>query len=309
MVNQDILKNITLISMGILVIAVICFGKRKSEETVIGNEDHELSGGWISRFLNRHSPKLFLALFIIVFTGVLVSSFNYIYSPLAVDNWNSLLLLHLKDKWIVFLVNILIKMFLLYVIVFVSTSFFTIDKFQKFSLELPGFKIAAERAAHEKKAVILSEIVVDNIEVMQRFNELAAQYLSSVFEPDILDVKSKAKTAENIHIKIDNLLQEVYGGFENIVVKVFSPTHRALNANLTDPALGVVRPALSITEVGREDQVGFIAYNQVEGLGTVVVLDATKSKYDLCDAEVQGVAMFVSAFINIIAWAEIQSLS
>lgn len=101
----------------------------------------------------------------------------------------------------------------------------------------------------------------------------------------------------------------VYGEFENVVVKVFAPTTRALNANLKDPALGVVRPALNITEVGREDQVGFIAYNQVEGLGTIVVLDATKSKYNLCDAEIQGVAMFVSAFINIIAWAEIQNLS
>lgn len=299
-IGSNTLNLITIIIALIIVVIIMFFIKRHDSE-----EAREETLHWwekCRRILSSNSHKIYFSIFVIVFVGVLLSSYGVFYNQLVANDVTSLLLTYIKDQWVVFLLLVLIKMFLIYWLVFVVTGIFTMDRLQKFSLEFFGIKFATERTVKEQKAVMLSKKVSDNIDAMKRFNDAAATYLSSAFEPEILVQNSKTATAENIRTQIKKMLSEVYSEYDNLKVNVI-PARESEITHLDDPAKGIVQSSWNKTIFIRDDQVGVIAYNQVDGFETIVIIDATDSKYDLNDSEVAGIAMFIAAFINIIAWA------
>lgn len=310
LITPNTLNLITFVLAGIIIAFIIFFGKcREADETTHQDENEKtVLKGWakIQEFMKYHSYKIYFSLFVLGFSFVLITSYEVIYSPPTANDLTGLLLTYLKERSIVFLILVLFKTFLIYWLVFAITGIFTMDQLQKFSLEVLGIKIAAERSK-EEKAMGLSERVSDNIEAMKRFNDKAAQYISSAFESDILDVDSR-KTAVNIRTKIEELLKEAYEEFDRLAIKVLPATSGAI-ALLKDSVKMIAMPVFNRTVYLRNDQIGIIAYNQVDDFETVVILDATESKYNLNDSEIYGIALFVGSFINILAWARKGSLS
>ncbi len=247
--------------------------------------------------------KLKAILLILLFTGIVISSYDILDCPPTPTRLSSLLLSYLNNRWIAFTIAILINSFLVYWIIYFMVGMFNRQRIAKTVTKIFGLEFSQELTPEDAtKAKEGYKRLDEQLETLTVLNKEIAGYLSSSFERDILD-ENHEKTVENFRGKINKILLTAYANIKGIRIHVIPADNRAIN-QLEEILAAIVEVTWNGDDISTINQkVGVIAYSMVSGFETIIVIDHRSGEYELTDSEVWSISGLLASFASIIGWA------
>ena len=247
--------------------------------------------------------KLRTVLLILLIAGIVISSYDILDSPPSSTNLSSLLLTYLHNRWVAFIIIILIKTFFVYWIIYFVCGMFNPGKIAKTVTKVFGIEFSQELTPEKAtKAQKGYERLDEQLETLTGLNKEIASYLSTSFEKDILE-NSYEKAFENLKDKTKKILLTAYASIKGIRIYAIPADKRSIN-QLEEKLAAIVEVTWNGKDIATINQkVGVIAYSMVSGLETIIIIDPRAGEYELTDAEVWSISGLLASFVSIIGWA------
>jgi hypothetical protein len=250
------------------------------------------------------NKKLILILLVIIFAGVVASSYDILYAPPKSKDLLSLLLFFLKNKWIAFLITIFFKTLFVYWIAFFILGFFNRNRVFKTVAKIFGVEFSQELTPeHAEKAIEGYKQLENQLTSITNINKESAKYISSSFEQELLAADSTEQMTEVFREKIKNILITAYANIEGIKIYVI-PASTDEIAKLGEKLGAIVETTWNGEDISEINQkIGVIAYGLIAGLETIIVIDPSAASYELTDAEIYSISSLLASLASIIGWA------
>jgi hypothetical protein len=261
---------------------------------------------WGNRFEKFQSKnnKFYFGFLIIVFTAIIISSFDMLYHPPKSTNLMSLLLFFLKNKWIVFFFTTFIKIILVYWAFHFITGLFDRKRIIKIVAKVFGIEFSQELTQDDAEIAKKGyERLEKQFNVIVSLNRETAGYISSKFEYELMTTDSPDKISDNFRDKIRKILVTAYANIQDININVIPADNNEIR-KLDDKIASIVEITWKDRDVVEINQrVGVVAYSEIPGLETIIVLDPTSGDYEISDAEIHSVSVLLASIASIISWA------
>ncbi len=159
-----------------------------------------------------------------------------------------------------------------------------------------------EKLVQLGRAKDLSEILSLNMKAIEKFNEQAAAFMSTKFETEYTAEITLNEANERVRGTIRRILFDAYKNYDRMSILVLPGTRSEFEhlSNIVQQTLGHEWEKDSM-DVVENYRLRYITYFLMPGWETVIVLDATQSKYIISDAEISGICVFVTGLISVIA--------
>src|SRR5690554_3796332 len=241
------------------------------------------------RRLQSKKDRLRPALIILLFTAVIISSYDILDSPPTSSQLSALLLSYLQNRWIAFTLALLIKSFFVYWIVYFVLNMLHHRRLSRTVAKIFGIEFSQELTPETvTKAKEGYKTLEEQFATLTSLNREIAEYTSSPFEEEIIG-ETLEETVENFRDKIKKILQTAYAQVKGIKIYVLPADKQSIN-RLEEELASIVEITWNGDDVLTiNQQIGVIAYSLVSALETIIVVDPRAGEYKLTDAEVWSV--------------------
>lgn len=253
--------------------------------------------------LQSRAERLRPTVLILLFSAVIISSYDILDSPPVASHLSTLLLSYLQNRWIAFTLALLIKSFLVYWIVYFLLGMLHQRRLSRTVAKIFGLEFSQELTPETvTKAKEGYKTLEEQFATLTSLNREIAEYISSPFEEEIIG-ETMEETVENFRDKIRKILQTAYAQVKGVKLYVIPADKQSIN-RLEEKLAAIVEVTWNGDDVLTINQeIGVIAYSLVSGLESIIVVDPRAGRYKLTDAEIWSIGNLLIAMASIIGWA------
>lgn len=208
------------------------------------------------------------------------------------------------DDTIVFAFVVLLKIAISFWFIAVAIGLFHPERISEFSAKIFGVELShklSQRQEYYREGI---EKLDRQLQIINNFNQRIVQCVGEPFEELILFA---GDTGGQIRTLVRDALNNVYFDFENIDTYVIPFDDNDINQ--LDPKL--VSLIHKVDAENRDEEVntieqktvGIAMHHGTGGIATVIIIDATKEKYEISPAEIAAASMLFLAVSSTVEWA------
>ena len=259
--------------------------------------------------LQSKAERIRPAVIILLFSAVIISSYDILDSPPTSSHLSALLLSYLQNRWIAFTLALLIKSFFVYWIVCFVLGMLNHRRLSRTVAKIFGIEFSQELTPETvTKAKEGYKTLEEQFATLTSLNREIAEYISSPFEEEIIG-ETPEETVENFRDKIKKILQTAYAQVKGVKIYVVPADKESIN-RLEEELASIVEITWNGDDVLTiNQQIGVIAYSLVSGLETIIVVDPRAGGYKLTDAEIWSIGNLLISMASIIGWALKQNMA
>jgi|LFRM01.1.fsa_nt_gb hypothetical protein len=229
----------------------------------------------------------------------LISSYRLLFEPFVPGQFHPSALLNPE---LVFLVNVLIKFLIFYLLTVIACGIINSERISKYGAKLLGVEIYSEYTEKAKKIEENADKADRQMDLIVELNRNIFDFLLKPFEENIIKAESPAEMIRNL---VRDILIKSYYKHPRVRIYVL-PLNRRGFLELGEKLTAYVRPlALEnrpLTTIEKKT-VGIGIIPGLEDLSTAIIIDTTRENYEISDAEICAACSLFVAIATIIHWA------
>lgn len=228
----------------------------------------------------------------------LISSYRLLFEPFVPGQFHPSALLNPE---LVFLVNVLIKFLIFYLLTVIACGIINSERISKYGAKLLGVEIYSEYTEKAKKIEENADKADRQMDLIVELNRNIFDFLLKPFEENIIKAESPAEMIRNL---VRDILIKSYYKHPRVRIYVL-PLNRRGFLELGEKLTAYVRPlALEnrpLTTIEKKT-VGIGIIPGLEDLSTAIIIDTTRENYEISDAEICAACSLFVAIATIIHW-------
>jgi len=228
----------------------------------------------------------------------LISSYRLLFEPFVPGQFHPSALLNPE---LVFLVNVLIKFLIFYLLTVIACGIINSERISKYGAKLLGVEIYSEYTEKAKKIEENADKADRQMDLIVELNRNIFDFLLKPFEESIIKAESPAEMIRNL---VRDILIKSYYKHPRVRIYVL-PLNRRGFLELGEKLTAYVRPlALEnrpLTTIEKKT-VGIGIIPGLEDLSTAIIIDTTRENYEISDAEICAACSLFVAIATIIHW-------
>lgn len=229
----------------------------------------------------------------------LISSYRLLFEPFVPGQFHPSALLNPE---LVFLVNVLIKFLIFYLLTVIACGIINSERISKYGAKLLGVEIYSEYTEKAKKIEENADKADRQMDLIVELNRNIFDFLLKPFEESIIKAENPAEMIRNL---VRDILIKSYYKHPRVRIYVL-PLNRRGFLELGEKLTAYVRPlALEnrpLTTIEKKT-VGIGIIPGLEDLSTAIIIDTTRENYEISDAEICAACSLFVAIATIIHWA------
>jgi hypothetical protein len=228
----------------------------------------------------------------------LISSYRLLFEPFVPGQFHPSALLNPE---LVFLVNVLIKFLIFYLLTVIACGIINSERISKYGAKLLGVEIYSEYTEKAKKIEENADKADRQMDLIVELNRNIFDFLLKPFEENIIKAENPAEMIRNL---VRDILIKSYYKHPRVRIYVL-PLNRRGFLELGEKLTAYVRPlALEnrpLTTIEKKT-VGIGIIPGLEDLSTAIIIDTTRENYEISDAEICAACSLFVAIATIIHW-------
>ena len=229
----------------------------------------------------------------------LISSYRLLFEPFVPGQFHPSALLNPE---LVFLVNVLIKFLIFYLLTVIACGIINSERISKYGAKLLGVEIYSEYTEKAKKIEENADKADRQMDLIVELNRNIFDFLLKPFEESIIKAENPAEMIRNL---VRDILIKSYYKHPRVRIYVL-PLNRRGFLELGEKLTAYVRPLVlenrPLTTIEKKT-VGIGIIPGLEDLSTAIIIDTTRENYEISDAEICAACSLFVAIATIIHWA------
>ncbi len=235
---------------------------------------------------------------VLAITLALGSSYNILLQPVSEPSkaWVAI------SNSIVFPVVVFLKLLVFFLIITIIKGFFKPEQISEFGAKFLGIEFNQKYSQEEVgNAKLGLDKLQQQLNVSAELNAAVLEYLAGPFEEKL---SNAANPAVAIRQAVKDVLIRTYAGFPEIDIFVIPLTNEGI-ALLDEKQAAILRllsaEGLDLVTIEHET-VGIGIHHGSDGLGTAIVIDATKQDYEVSVSEICAASTLFVAISTAVDW-------